>query len=160
MMRRFFLFTLFLLLTVAAAGPLRAQSLDAFKRHLAEPVASGPYDRAQVFVSEYGDAGQVVRQASRQGVRPRFRGYRVCIFMDNGQSGQDARAGAVAAKELFEQTYPDVRVYMVYENPYFKVRVGNCLTAEEAIILKGKVAGTFPKAFLTREELTLADLLD
>lgn len=151
---------LLLLLTAAFAGPACAQSLDAFKRHLAEPVPSGMFGRAQVFVSEYGDAGPAVLQASRQGARPRLRGYRVCIFMDNGQSGQDARAGAVAARELFEQTYPDVRAYMVYENPYFKVRVGNCLTAEEAIILKGKVSGTFPKAFLTREELTLADLLE
>lgn len=36
-------------------------------------------------------------------------------------------------------------VYPVYENPYFKVAVGNCLTAEEAIILKGKIAIDFPQ---------------
>ena len=36
---------------------------------------------------------------------------------------------------------------MFYENPYFRVTVGNCLTLEEAIILKGRVSGTFPKAF-------------
>ena len=51
-------------------------------------------------------------------------------------------------------------VYPVYENPYFKVVVGNCLTAEEAIILKGKIASTFPKAFVKSEEFSMADLLN
>ncbi len=56
--------------------------------------------------------------------------------------------------------FPDVRVRMVYENPYFKVKAGDCLTAEEAIILKGRLSSVFPNAFPIREELTLADLLD
>lgn len=51
-------------------------------------------------------------------------------------------------------------VYPVYENPYFKVAVGNCLTAEEAIILKGKIASTFSKAFVKSEEFSMADLLN
>lgn len=158
-MRRFTI----LLLTVFLATALRsshAQSLDAFKRTLAAPAAGGVSADACVSVTEFGDAGQVVARAARDNARLRLRGYRVCIYMDNGQSGQDARAGAVAAKTLFEQTYPGIRVYMVYENPYFKVSVGNCLTAEEAIILKGKVSETFPKAFPKHEELSVGDLLN
>ena len=117
----------------AAFAPLRAQSLDAFKERLAAPVVS--------------DAAFGLR----------LRGYRVCIFFDNGQ---DARAGAFAAEALFKETYPGIMVYPVYENPYFKVVVGNCLTAEEAIILKGKIASTFPKAFVKSEEFSMADLLN
>jgi hypothetical protein len=49
---------------------------------------------------------------------------------------------------------------MVYENPYFKVTVGNCLTEEEAIILKGRILSTFPKAFVKNEEFSIADLLN
>lgn len=148
-----------LTLSLLAAGvvPLRAQSLEAFKRQLAAPlVGEWLTGDARVVASEAGDAAQAVAEASRSGSRLRLRGYRVCIFFDNGQ---DARAGAVAAKSLFEQNYPGERVYMVYENPYFKVTVGNCLTTEEAIILKGRVSPTFPKAFLKNEELSLADLL-
>ena len=48
---------------------------------------------------------------------------------------------------------------MVYENPYFKVTAGDCLTSEEAIILKGRVQGVFPKAYVKNEELTAADLV-
>lgn len=149
---------LFLTLLLAAVVPLRAQSLDAFKRRLAEPVVAESVSvRGRVTVSETADAARAVAAASREAARPRFYGYRVCIFQDNSQNG---RAEAVAAKALFEQTYPGERVYMVYENPYFKVMVGNCLTSEEAIILKGRVSATFPKAFPRREELTLSDLLE
>ena len=70
------------------------------------------------------------------------------------------REGAFEAKKLFEETFPDVKVYMGYENPYFKVSVGNCLTAEEAIILKGRVSATFPKAFLKNEEIAVSDLVE
>ena len=130
----------------AAFAPLRAQSLDAFKERLAAPVVSdAAFGTARVTVTEY------------VGQRLRLRGYRVCIFFDNGQ---DARAGAFAAEALFKETYPGIMVYPVYENPYFKVAVGNCLTAEEAIILKGKIASTFPKAFVKSEEFSMADLLN
>ena len=125
----------------AAFAPLRAQSLDAFKERLAAPVVSdAAFGTARVTVTEYGDAEKAV-----------------CIFFDNGQ---DARAGAFAAEALFKETYPGIMVYPVYENPYFKVVVGNCLTAEEAIILKGKIASTFPKAFVKSEEFSMADLLN
>ncbi len=76
-----------------------------------------------------------------------YKGHRVCIFFDNGP---DARNGAIEAKKLFEETFPGIKVYMVYESPWFSVSVGNCLTTEEAIILKGRVSATFPKAFLKK----------
>ena len=73
----------------------------------------------------------------------------------------DAAFGtAKVAEQLFEENYPGIKVYMVYENPYFKVAVGDCLTTEEAIILKGRVSSAFPKAFVKNETLSIADLLN
>lgn len=149
---------LWLLLTSAAAvcGPAaEAQSLEAFRQRLARPaMAAGTEEQAAVTVTEYGDAAQAVAEAVRNVRRPALRGYRVCIFSDNGHS---ARAEAAAAKNLFAETFPGIPVYMFYENPYFRVTVGNCLTIEEAIILKGRVSGTFPKAFPKSEQLSLSD---
>ena len=140
-----------------AASVARGQSLDAFKRRLAEPTTgSALFDPARVTVCEHGDAGQVVAEAAKSAQRLSYKGYRVCIFFDNGQ---DARAKAVEAKTLFEESFPGIRVYMVYENPYFKVTAGDCLTSEEAIILKGRVQGVFPKAYVKNEELSVADLV-
>ena len=78
-------------------------------------------------------------------------------------TGSASRDGAFAAKALFEETYPDVKVYVDYEIPYFIVSAGNCLTKEEAIMLKGRVSATFPKAFLKqlkREKSPISNLLD
>ncbi len=154
-----------IIIIVAAATlwalPSRAQSIDAFKLHLAAPAVSETGSLAKVSVAEYGDAARAVADASaRTSQRLRVRGYRVCIYFDNGQDGNDPRAGAMAAKSLFEQTYPGIRVDWYYDAPYFRVLAGTCLTSEEAIILKGRVSGTFPKAFPKSEELSISDILN
>lgn len=135
-----------------------AQQLEAFRAELEREIVSDQTpERARVRVVERGDAAQAVRAATPTNTAARLRGYRVCIFFDNGQ---DARAGAMEAKKLFEEQFPEIKLYMVYENPYFRVTVGNCLTIEEAVILKGKLAAHFPKAFPKAEELLLSDLLE
>ncbi len=155
-MRAIFLFLAFFL-TAGAAG-LRAQSLPAFREHLAEPLAAAAgYETAAVTVAEHGDAADAGAKAAQENLRLRFKGYRVCIFFDNGQ---DARAGAEAARALFASTYPETKVYISYNAPYFTVTAGDCVTAEEAIILMGRIRGTFPKAFPRSEELTVADLVN
>ncbi len=135
-------------LLCAAAAELSAQSLGSFR----ERPAAG----AAVCVTVHGDASEALARAGRSHSRLRFRGYRVCIFFDNGQN---ARKGAEAARALFAETFPDTRVYMTYNAPYFTVTAGDCVTAEEAIILMGRVRGVFPKAFLKNEELSVADLV-
>ena len=139
------------LLCAAAAAELAAQSLGSFRERLGDPAAG-----AAVCVTEHGDASEALARAGRSHSRLRFRGYRVCIFFDNGQN---ARKGAEAARALFAETFPDTRVYMTYNAPYFTVTAGDCVTAEEAIILMGRVRGVFPKAFLKNEELSVADLV-
>ena len=151
---------LFPLAVLMAAVPLRAQSLDAFRQQLARPTISSAmiFGRAQVTVTEHGDAARVVDEASRDSHKLHVEGHRVCIFSDNGPN---AREEAFAAKELFETTYPGIKVYAVYSPPpYFRVTIGNCLTREEAIILMNKVLPTFPKAYLMSERLLLSAFLD
>ncbi|MEG1612157.1 MAG: hypothetical protein RRZ83_04065 [Alistipes sp.] len=142
---------LFAALTLFAVSAC-AQSLAAFKEQLAEPST----DAATVTVTEQGDAADAVARAARTNARQRIKGYRVCIFFDNGQN---PRARAENARALFEATYPDVRAYLTYNSPYFTVTVGNCVTTEEAITLLGRVKGTFPKAFLKNEELSVINLV-
>ena len=135
-----------------------AQTIEAFRARLGQEIVSEEApDGAAVRVVEHDDAAATVAASDRKSAPARLSGYRVCIFFDNGQ---DARAGAMEAKTLFEEQFPGIKLYMVYENPYFRVTVGNCLTIEEAIILKGKLAATFPKAFPKAEELQLSDLVE
>ena len=116
--------TTFIAVIFAAAASLRcgrSRSMPSKERLAAPVVSDAAFGTARVTVTEYGDAEKAVDDASRVGQRLRLRGYRVCIFFDNGQ---DARAGAFAAEALFKETYPGIMVYPVYENPYFKGRGG------------------------------------
>ncbi len=152
MNRSFILF--FIVALTAFSMPAHTQTLELFKQRLAQPSAT---NGARVTATEWGDAAEATARAERNPTRLTFRGYRICIFLDNGQN---ARAEAVQAKTLFEETFPDTKVYLSYDNPYWRVTAGNCLTAEEAILLRGKVLSTFPRTFLKNEELSLTDLLD
>ena len=123
-----------LLLSLAAATAAEAQSLEAFKQRLVEP-----------------DSG------SRVAAEKRHSGWRINLYTSNGQN---ARFEAEEVKKSFEESFPGVSVDMVYDIPYFKVSAGRCVTSEEAIMLLERVRAKFPKAFLMRETLTAADLLE
>lgn len=146
---------------VVAVLPLqkgKSQTIEALRNRLGQEIVSEQApEGATVRVVEDASAAVVVAASDSKTAPARLNGYRVCIFFDNGQ---DARAGAMEAKRIFEEQFPEIKLYMVYENPYFRVTVGNCLTIEEAVILKGRLAAAFPKAFPKAEELQLSDLLE
>lgn len=152
-------FSIFLMLFFSLCfPPVRAQTPPAFRNRLAEPqMEENSYLPVMVTVTEHGSAADALAKASQENMRLRFKGYRVCIFFDNGQ---DARAGAEAARALFTATYPQTPVYISYNAPYFTVTAGDCVTVEEAIILMGLIKETFPKAFPRSEDLTVADLVN
>ena len=106
-----------------------------------------------VHINEQGDAATIVNK--NLNVAPKaVNGYRIVIFMSNSQS---ARRDAVATQENATLLFPQERSYLTYENPYFKVAVGNCTTQEEAIILLGRLRGKFPKAFIMREHIEIGE---
>lgn len=159
-----------LLLTLAFAISASAQNLitqtpevipqevtvrKSIKEQLATPAQRDSLTiiNETVQITEYGDAATIVGgnlETSSKAVN----GYRIVIFMSNTQS---ARRDAVATQESFAALFPQERHYLSYENPYFKVAVGNCTTQEEAIILLGRLRGTFPKAFIMRENIEIGE---
>lgn len=129
-----------------AAVTANAQSLESFKNQLQR--SDNNYN-SRVTVTEHGTAISAVRSAmaSRFGVQS-VQGYRVRIFFDNKQN---AREKALETERRFKEIFPDIPVYLEYKSPDFKVTVGNCRTREEAIMLKGRIEGMFPTAFVTME---------
>ena len=106
-----------------------------------------------VVTQENGDAATIINSNLHQEPKA-IGGYRIVIFMNNSQT---ARRDAVAAQEAFSQLFPKEQSYLSYENPYFKVTVGNCTSQDEAIILLGRLRGTFPKAFIVRENIAISE---
>lgn len=85
----------------------------------------------------------------------KIQGFRVRIFFDNKQS---ARTEAQRIANDFRELYPDVATYVAYENPYFKVTVGDFRTRSEAIRFMNAIKETYPQAFLTREVINFPPL--
>ena len=86
------------------------------------------------------------RNASKQ-----INGYRVRIFFDNSRN---ARGVSEQVAGQFSALYPLVAVYREYENPYFKVTVGNFRTKADATRFLNAIKGQFPSGFIVRERIT------
>lgn len=106
-----------------------------------------------VVISEQGDAAAIVDK-NLQSEAKSINGYRIVVFMSNTQT---ARRDAVAVQENLATLFPQEHSYLTYENPYFKVAVGNCTSQEEAMILLGSLRKSFPKAFIMREAIDVSE---
>jgi len=72
-------------------------------------------------------------------------GYRVQIFFGS------KRKDALEVKADFLKKYPDINAYTKYDEPYFKVRVGDFRTQLKAQKLHKEISGNFPNAFIVND---------
>jgi len=75
-------------------------------------------------------------------------GYRVQIYND---SGNNARNRAMEVKEAFEKAFPQINAYLQYQQPNFKVRVGDSRTKLEAYKIQKDIASKFSDAFVVKD---------
>jgi hypothetical protein len=83
-------------------------------------------------------------------------GFRINIF---SQSGNNSRGAAVAAQTAFTEIFPYIKSYMTFEEPHFKIKVGNYRTRLEAAHALERVQIFYPQAFIVRDALDVKDLL-
>jgi len=76
---------------------------------------------------------------------PGMNGFRIRIFLE---LGQNARRNSEAVMNAFMEKYPDIRVYQSYDNPYWKISVGDFRTRESAQKLYHQLLVDYPKAFI------------
>lgn len=79
-------------------------------------------------------------------------GFRVQIFME---SGNDAVEHANAVMEEFKVNYPDVPIYLVFGQPYYRLRVGDFRTRLEAEKMFQTLSQEYKKAFVTSDRIQL-----
>ena len=128
-----------------------AQSVDRVKRELMRSTESGN----SVVVVEGDGVHEAVKAVESQRRSKEVNGFRIVIFSDNGQYAGDNADNVLTESKT---QYPHINAYLVYESPYFKVSVGDCLSMEEAQILMAKIVGNYPKAFPRRESIALEAL--
>lgn len=78
-------------------------------------------------------------------------GYRLRIYFDNSQ---DARMVSEQIADTFAVRYPDVPVYRIYDNPYFKVTVGEFRSKSDAMRFMEAIKPEYPTVFLVKESFS------
>jgi len=74
-------------------------------------------------------------------------GYRIQLFF----GGQRDKAYEIRSEYLKE--FPQTGAYVIYQQPNFKVRVGDCHTRLEAMKLLKEVQPFFNAAFIVKDEV-------
>lgn len=82
-------------------------------------------------------------------------GYRVQIFFD---SGNNSKKAAMDIRAQFLASYPDISAYIIWEDPHFKVRVGDFRTKIEAEGFLARILPEYPGAFVTRDNINYPEL--
>ena len=79
-------------------------------------------------------------------------GYRIRIF---SESGLGAKEDQQQVRAKFISLYPGIDAYHRYDEPYFKVYVGDCRTKSEALKLHDKISKNFPNSFILPDNINL-----
>lgn len=146
-MKRF----LVLMIALMCATTAMAQSIDALVLSLEERTVAGN----KISVVEDSETRAAVSIVEAQRRAKEVSGFRIVIFSNNGQYAGD-NAEEVLTK--FRESFPHINAYLVYESPYFKVSVGDCLSMEEAQILMAELLPHYPKAYPKRETISYEHL--
>jgi len=115
---------------------------------------AGPYSN-RVNVEQTNNLLTAFYNHIAQASNKKIAGYRVRIFFDNRQDARGLSNGVVGR---FSDSYPETPVYRTYENPYFKVTVGDFRTKSEATMLLKRIKSDFPSAFLVKEIINFPPL--
>lgn len=84
-----------------------------------------------------------------------IKGWRIQIY---NSSGKESREQAKRVKEKFLNKYPEVNAYLIYQPPYFKIRVGNFRTKQEGFEFYKQIAKTFPILYFVPDNIVLPEM--
>ncbi|MFU8842457.1 MAG: SPOR domain-containing protein [Bacteroidales bacterium] len=86
---------------------------------------------------------------------PQLKGWRVEIFFE---SGNFSKRLAMEARAAFIEKYTDIPSYVIFQQPYYKVRVGDFHSKMEAEKLLRAIERDYPNAFVVFDEINFPRL--
>lgn len=79
-------------------------------------------------------------------------GYRIQIFFSS------QRAAAQEERQKFSAKYPEYEAYLIYQQPYFKIRVGDFRSRLDAYRFYQQIVKEFQSVFIVADEVNLPKL--
>ena len=127
-------------------------SLDStlYGKNIFSVVSQSAAGQGKVTIDQPGTLVSAMSSHKLSNASKQINGYRVRIFFDNSRN---ARTVSEQVSNSFRALYPSVAVYREYENPYFKVTVGNFRTRADATRFLNAIKGQFPSGFIVREKI-------
>ncbi|HOW30815.1 MAG TPA: SPOR domain-containing protein [Bacteroidales bacterium] len=86
---------------------------------------------------------------------PFFDGFRIQIFFD---SGNNSKSKATSALADFQEKHPDIKAYVSFKQPYYRIRIGNFRTKSEAIGFQKKIQADYPNAFIVKDRIAFSEM--
>lgn len=79
-------------------------------------------------------------------------GFRIRIFSESGIGAKEEQQRIRAS---FLSDFPEIDAYYIYEEPYFKVYVGDCRTRSEALKLCDEIEEKFPNPIIREDYINI-----
>jgi len=79
-------------------------------------------------------------------------GYRINVFFD---SGNNSKSKAYSIKSQLMDEYPDVEAYIIYQEPNYKVKVGDFRTRLDAERFQNQISNEYKNGFIIKEIINL-----
>lgn len=134
-------FNLFILICGFATEHVHGQGASGNAQNQLESIGQGKVKITQDPVVSNLLELHILQNAKNPGMN----GFRIRIFLE---LGQNARRNSEAVMNAFMEKYPNIRVYQSYDNPYWKISVGDFRTRESAQKLYHQLLVDYPKAFI------------
>jgi hypothetical protein len=113
-------------------------------------VAQQPASKGHVSVIRDSSIAQLLRRSiTLNETKQSMPGYRIQVYF-----GTD-RGKANEIRNEFIKDHPDTEAYLIYQQPNFKVRVGDFKTRLEALKAMTLISAFYPTAFIVKDEVRL-----
>ncbi|MEP6683792.1 MAG: SPOR domain-containing protein [Parafilimonas sp.] len=117
-----------------------------YTSHAADTIIVHKDTRVDILTQKQAAINKVTSRMSGNGL---FKGYRLQVL--NTRSRDDA----FKTKASLLENFPDEKVYVLYQSPYFKVRVGNFVNRNDAESFKKQLI-----LFYTQPAYVVNDLIE
>ena len=91
--------------------------------------------RVDVLVKKQSEVNAAIKKATARTAK----GYRLLVINTN------KRDEAIAAKTKIYSNFPELKAYLVYQAPFFRLKAGNFQTRDEAVRYQKSLNAVFPK---------------
>jgi len=86
---------------------------------------------------------------------PQIAGWRINIFFE---AGNYSKRLAIEAKSEFVNKYADIPCYLIFQEPYYKVRIGDYQTKMQAEEFLNEIERDYPNAFVVQDDINFPSL--